>query len=330
MEIKMKKVLFKLVLTACAMASLAAVAQTAPKSDSVVKTEINKSYVDQRSDLIKKFGVTNTISMGWYTGGVDLLEIRDLWNNYTVLSNYLSERLGRLVVLETDKSDREVSKDALNSMDIVYTSAVMGVELMKAGWKPVVGRTEEIQGVILTQANAKVDSPADLKKLKIYGVKGATVTYFTASSIIKNNVYKAEEITQAADNPRFKIVNTKQNQLIDLLKSKDIDGAIIRETLANNLMKANPGKYKIAFKADAAPGHIIFVSPNVREDMVNQIRDSFLALTPDNPSYKKILSGLDGYQETDKTPFKVVTAANVAVANGVLASTGEKPLDIKK
>lgn len=326
----MKKVLLKLVLTTCAMASFAAVAQTVPKSDSVVKTEMNRSYVDQRNELIKRYGVNNAISMGWYTGGVDTLEIRDIWNNYTVLSNYLSERLGRLVVLETDKSDREVAKDALNSMDIVYTSAVMGAELMKSGWKPVVGRSEDIQGVIITQANAKIDSPADLKNFKIYGVKGATVTYFTANSMIKNGVYKQQEIMQSADNPKFKIVNIKQNQLLDLLKTKDIDGAIVRETIANNLMKANPGKFKIAFKADVAPGHILFVSPNVKEDTITQLRESFLALTPEVPAYKKILSGLDGYQEADKTPFKVVTAANVAVANGVLASTGEKSLEVKK
>lgn len=329
----MKKVLFKLVLTACAMASLAAIAKTESKADTVVKTEINKGVLgttEHRADLIKKYGVNNAISMGWYTAGVDTSEVREGWNNYTVLSNYLTEKLGRLVVIETDKSDREISKDALNSMEIVYTSAVMGTELMKAGWKPVVGRSESLQGVILVQENSKIDSPADLKKLEIYGVKGATVTYFVSNSIVKNNIYKVQEISESAKNPKFKIIDTKQNQLIELLKNKDIDGAIIRETLAKNLIKANPGKYKIAFKADLAPGHMLFVSPSVKEDTINKLRDAFLSLTPDNAQYKKILSGLDAYQELDKTPFKIVTAADLSPANGILASIGEKPLDGKK
>jgi len=316
----MKKGLLRLVAVACAMVSLSAFAQV--KSDAPV----NRSYVEHRNEIIKKYGVNSALSMGWYTGGVDALEIRDLWNNYTVLSNYLSERLGRVVVLETDKNDREVSADALKSMDIVYTSAIMGAELMKAGWKPVVGRTEDLQSVVLVNNSAKSDTPADLKNLKIYGVQGATVTYFALNSLIKSGAYKPEEASVSLASSKIKIVNTKQNQLLELLKSKEADGVILRETIANNLMKANPGKYKIAFKADAAPGHIIFVSPSVKEDVIAQLKESFLALTPDNPSYKKILSGLDGYQETDKIPFKVVTPAFTSAVNSVLVNTGGTPL----
>lgn len=322
----MKKILMNLMLTVSALACIQANAQTKPVVPQATTAEANKSYFEVRTDLVKKYGTSNSLSMGWYTGGVDTLEIRDLWNNYTLLSNYLSEKLGRLVVLETDKSDREIASDALTSMDIVYTSGVMGSELMKAGWRPVVGRTEDIQGVILVLNDTVIKEPKDLAKYKIYGVKGATVTYFVSSGLVKNNVYKVADVSSGGTNPKFKIVNTKQNQLVDLLKSKEVDGVIVRETLANKLIKDNPGKYKIGFKADTAPGHIIFVSPNITEVSANIIRDSFLTLTPDNPAYKKILSGLDGYQDTDKVPFKTVGSSFLPLVDGVIVNSGEKPL----
>ena len=76
----------------------------------------------------------------------------------------------------------------------------------------------------------------------------------------------------------------------------------MRDGFADRFVKENAG-YKIIFKAPVAKGHTIFVSPNASALYVETLRKTILDLNPDNKSGKKILIGLDGYNEADKVPF---------------------------
>ena len=299
-----------------------------PTTPTVNTTSVlaEKSSFETRVDLLKTNSLSQLVSMGWYTGQIDQLEILDLWNNYTSLSNYLTEKLGRLVVLETDKSDKQITLDAYNGMDLVYTSAIMGSQLVKAGWKPVVGRSEDIQSVVLMKKDVNIKNPKDLKNYNIVAAKGATVSYAAIYSFLDDNIYTAKDILDENTSANFKIESIKQNQLVDLLKNNMVDGIVIRETLANRLMKDSPDKYKIVYKPKVMPGHVVYASPAVSADGIELLRNSFLALNPENPTYNKILSGLDGYQQNDKKPFKVINEKDLTGMDSVFLKIGEKPL----
>lgn len=330
---KMKKVFLHTILAAVMLSSLGAWAQTKdniplPTSSSnsltVEKTGINKNLFSQRAELVKKYGVNNAISMGWYTGGVSKYEVRELWSNYILLGNYLSEKLNKLVVLETDKSDREIAIDAYKSMDIVYTSALMGGELEKAGWRPIVGRSEDLVAVVLVREGTVVNKPEDLKKITILGAKGTTVLSFAKYSLIKDGVFKPDEL-KAGSNNNFKVSDLKQTELLEFLKSKQIEGIIVRETVAKALIKDNPNKFKIVYTAVKAPGHIVFVSKNINLENEKIIQNAFISLTPEIPYYKNILSGLDGYQQNDLKPFKIVNSETLKDAKEVFKIEESKP-----
>ncbi len=260
--------------------------------------DVPNKYKD-RDALIKQYSNESTYSVGWYTGVVDFFEFRDILDRFLPMSNYLSKKIGRLVVTITDKYDVALVNDGLaGDMDIIYTSTIMGAALVEKGWRPVVGRTEDIVGVILTRIDVKMDSPEDMVGKKIIAPFGATVTY---------NVKYALETKKLLSKLQYAEKNVNQKQLQEIIKDKRFDGIVIRNTLAKRLMKEQPGKYKIGFAADPGNGHVLFVSKGVSEGEVGVIKNALLALTPDIPEYKEVLSGLDGYQEKDKQPFKVIT-----------------------
>lgn len=286
---------------------------------------VSKNLFAQRQDLIKKYGVASPISIGWYTGGVTNMDARTLWNNYLLLGNYLSEKLNKLVIVEADKNDREIAVDAIQNMDAVYTSALMGSQLVKAGWKPVVGRSDDLHGVILTQNNILINSAQDIKKIKVAAASGATVTQFTEYSLIKDGVYDLKDMQD--NNSNFKVLNTKQTQMLEILKNKQADGIVVRESVANKMMKDNPGQFKISYKALVAPGHMLYVRPGVSEDVASRLKDALLSLNPDVPSNKAILDNLDGYTESDKSAFRAVGPDSVEQASMVFNGLNEKPLN---
>lgn len=324
----MKKNYLSALLTALMLSSPVSWAQEKMSKDNTsvanYKLDATKTVVAQRAELIKTYGLTNALSMGWYTGGVATAELRDVWNNYITMSNYLSEKLNRLVVLETDKNDLEIAVDAYKSMDIVYTSALMGGELIKAGWRPIVGRSEDLAGVIIANINTVVEKPEDLKKLKIVGSFGATTFSFTRFSLIKDGVYKSEELKDDKVDDNFSSSNLKQNDLLEFLKNKKVDGVIVRDTVAAKLMKDNPNAYKIIYTAIKAPGHIVYVNKSVTKEEALIVKKAFLDLTTQVPAYKTILSGLDGYKPVDLTPFREVNEDTIKNAYEVYKLEGGK------
>lgn len=275
----------------------------------------------ERDRLIAQYGLKNSVTMGWYAGAVDTFEVRALINRFLPLSNYLSRQLGVLVILEADRSDREIAKDAdIGNLDIVYTSGLMASQLVKKGWVPIVGRSDGLRPVVVGLTTTKADTSADLKGKKISGAVGATVTAHTQYSLLVDGVIKD------INDPNFEIIQTGQQQLIELVKTKKSDGIIVRDIVGERLVKQNPQQFKILYRGKPAPGHVLLVSPNFPLAQRDLLRDLFINLRPTDAQNKKILSGLDGYQESDLQPFKVVGLEDLKISEEVFTGLKEKPL----
>lgn len=269
----------------------------------------DKNKFQERSELIRQYGVTQNVTMGWYIGLVDTFEMRELLNRYLPLSNYLSNRLGRLVVLETGKTDKGVAdKGMKGSLNIVYTSALMGSQLVKAGWIPIVGRSEDIRSVIVTPADVSIKEIQDFKGKQIWASEGGTVSQQVKYELINAGIIKD------AEDKNFVQKRMDQGQLLDVLKNKQAPAVVTREINAEKFIKSNPS-FKIAYKSGPIPGHMVLVSPNFDKSKIEPLRNAFLDLNADNADHKSILTSLDGYNEKEKKPFKSVAADNLKLAN---------------
>lgn len=293
---------------AITISSTLSYAQQSPNASTAVMSGANK--FSERADIIRKFGVTNTINIGWYTGAVQSVEYRDVLARFLPLSNYLSTTFGGTAVLITDKSDVEVTADALKGdIDVIYTSALQATKLLEKGWRPLVGRTDDLKGVILARKEAKITKLEDLAGKKIMANRIATVTQYT-----KYALHKA----QILDKTLFVEQSIGQLDMLNVLKDGAVDAIVVRDNIAEKMVSDNPGKYEIVLRAPASPGHVILISPKINVKDA-EVKEAFLRLTPSTKEAKEILAGLDGYREQDLKPFKEITEDNFVISKEVIS-----------
>lgn len=189
----------------------------------------------------------------------------------------------------------------------------MASQLVKDGWTPIVGRSENIKAVLVAKKDFKYASPKDLQGKKIIAASGATVTYYAQYSLIENKVLKSKE------DSLFSSQKLNQGQLLDFLKNGQADLIVVRDTIAAKIIKDNPS-YKIVYNAKEAPGHMLLVSPAFAPEKATMLKQIFLSLTPENEQHKNILSGLDGFQANDLKPFKEVSKESLELSDKVVSS----------
>lgn len=277
----------------------------------------------ERADLIRKLGTSQAFSMGWYTGTVSnkANDIREINENFLGLSNYLSEKFNNLIVLETIKSDREVAEEALKGdFDILYTSSLIGSQLIAQGWKPIVERSEKVTPVVLAlKENKKLNSEKDFSKSKIIGSNG--ITFLTFSYSLNNA--KLLDLNNLAQNNNFMSKKISQENLVSMLNNQQADGIVIRSVLADKLLKEN-NKYKVVYKGQSAPGDMVLINPKVDSTKEEQIRNIFLSLNNLDKN-SVVLKAIDGHT-LDSDVFKVVATDDVSLSNDIFKKTKQIPL----
>lgn len=284
--------------------------------------QVSTNIFADRAELIRKLGTSQSFSMGWYTGAISgANDIRDMNDNYLGLSNYLSAKLNNLVVLELIKSDRSVAEEALKgNFDILYTSSLMGSQLIAQGWKPLVERSESFMPVVIAlKSNNAINSEKDFSKVKIFGSNGTT-TIFTEYSLSEEKLLDINNLNQ---NPNFLVKKMNQESLIGLLNNKQADGIIVRNMLAEKLLNESDN-YKIVYKGKTSPGHMILLNPKVDSAREEQIRNVFLSINGlDKNSI--VLKAIDGHKKEAEV-FKTVSAEGIKLSSDVFKKTKQMPL----
>lgn len=277
----------------------------------------------ERADLIRRLGTSQSYSMGWYTGALSNNDndIREINENFLGLSNYLSIRLNNLIVLEAIKSDRTVGEEGLKgNFDLLYTSSLIGSQLIEKGWKPIVERTESVTPVVLAlKSNKRLNSEKDFSKSKIIGSNG--ITYTMLSYTLTNN--KVADVNVLNKNGNIISKKISQENLVNVLNNQQADGIVVRSFLAEKLL-AESDKYKIVYKGQSVPGHMIVLNPKVDSVREEQIRSVFLSL---NSLDKKsvVLKAIDGHNPKLEI-FKSVSQEGINLSSEVFKKTKQIPL----
>lgn len=285
--------------------------------------QVSTNIFADRAELIRKLGTSQSFSMGWYTGAIsnNANDIRDMNDNYLGLSNYLSVKLNNLVVLELIKSDRTVAEEGLKgNFDILYTSSLIGSQLVAQGWKPIVERSESFTPVVIAlKSNNAINSEKDFSKTKIVGSSGTT-TIFTEYSLSESNLLDINNINQ---NQNFVVKKISQESLVGLLNNQQADGIIVRGMLAEKLLNESD-KYKIVYKAKTSPGHMILLNPKVDSAREEQIRNVFLSINGLDKN-SVVLRAIDGHKSGVEV-FKTVSADDIKLSSDVFKKTKQMPL----
>lgn len=277
----------------------------------------------ERADLIRRLGTSQSYSMGWYTGALSNNDndIREINENFLGLSNYLSIRLNNLIVLEAIKSDRTVGEEGLKgNFDLLYTSSLIGSQLIEKGWKPIVERTESVTPIVLAlKSNKRLNSEKDFSKSKIIGTNG--ITYTMLSYTLTNN--KVADVNVLNKNGNIISKKISQENLVNVLNNQQADGIVVRSFLAEKLL-AESDKYKIVYKGQSVPGHMIVLNPKVDSVREEQIRSVFLSL---NSLDKKsvVLKAIDGHNPKLEI-FKSVSQEGINLSSEVFKKTKQIPL----
>jgi ABC-type phosphate/phosphonate transport system substrate-binding protein len=286
--------------------------------------QVSTNIFADRAELIRKLGTSQSFSMGWYTGAIsnNANDIRDMNDNYLGLSNYLSVKLNNLVVLELIKSDRTVAEEGLKgNFDILYTSSLIGSQLVAQGWKPIVERSESFTPVVIAlKSNNAINSEKDFSKTKIVGSSGTT-TIFTEYSLSESNLLDINNINQ---NQNFIVKKISQESLVGLLNNQQADGIIVRGMLAEKLLNESD-KYKIVYKAKTSPGHMILLNPKVDSAREEQIRNVFLSINGLDKNSVGLRS-IDGHKSGVEV-FKTVSADDMKTSSDVFKKTKQMPLN---
>lgn len=277
----------------------------------------------ERAELIKKIGTTQSFSMGWYAGSVanNANDIREINENFLGLSNYLSTKMNSLVVLEAIKSDRTVAEEALKgNFDILYTSSLIGSQLVAQGWKPIVERSENFTPVVLAlKTNAKVNSEKDFSKVKVLGSVGTSFTFATYSLAAA----KVLDIDNLNKNPNFTSKKISQESLINILNNQQVDAIVLRSAVAEKLM-AESDKYKVVYKGQVSPGHMVLLNPKVDANKEEQFKNIFLSFN--NLDKNSVaLKSIEGHKAGTEV-FKNVSNDDIKLANEVFNKTKQIPL----
>ena len=268
------------------------------KTEEVSKSQKASSHYALREDLIKQHGKYSGLIIGIFPGTVAVVNNTTYLNRYLPLSNYLTTTTNQLVSFSPELSvnvlKESVKKEKFN---FLYVNAEIGVEALKAKYEPLVQRSEKIVSVIMARNDFPDGKLSDLVGKKIGGIPQAMVSTLARAKFKKEKVDIVIESAGA----------TGQKDLILGLDNKILDGVVLREEVALDLIKKTPGKYRIAFTLETAPGFILFARKDVPTSMREQVVQSMIDLNPTNKSSLEILKGLDSKIST----FEKITKAEV-------------------
>jgi ABC-type phosphate/phosphonate transport system substrate-binding protein len=273
----------------------------------------------ERLEIIKKVGTSQASSIAWYSGNLGNADLKSTAENYLGLSNYLSAKTNSLIVLETLRSDKEVVEEAMaGKHEVVYASALLGSQLLNYGWKPLVGRAEPIEAVILTlKNNKKIQKESDLQTASIISAKGAITSAFTKYSLM--NSYDMKKM----DGNTYLTKDVSQDYLITLLDNVQVDGIVVRSVIADKFIKQSD-KYNIFYKSKPSPGHMVFVSPKMSPAKAEQLKLALLSLNTMSSS-SVALKAMEGHEE-GKAIFKEVTSEEIKLAQEVFTKTNQEAI----
>lgn len=256
----------------------------AQKTDNKITPISTGEIIKQRDELIKK-NATNPSSMviGIFPGTVGSVNNSIYLSRFLPFANNLSVSTGQLVSFVPELNVKKFKEQAKKEKyQLLYVNAEIAVDAYHTNYTPLVQRKERIVSVLLVKEESPVKEVKDLEGKKIGAVPQAMVSTLAKVQLKKDGLNT--DFVSAG--------STGQDELIIGIKNDLLDAIVLRKETAEDLIKKNPGKYRIALTLADAPGFILMARKDVPQTTRDSIANSLLALNPDNQADFTVLNGL--------------------------------------
>lgn len=220
------------------------------------------------------------IEIGFYPGS-NAKEELFYWSQRNLpFANYVSLRLDTLVTL-IPETNISVLKNLIKAQRYkwLFVNPDLAVVAQEIAYTPIVKQSEDTESVLLVRPDSQIHKYLDLRGRRLGLVKNTSTATLALAKIadIKDRV---DLVTTAVD----------QQSLLQTLDSGRADAIAIRKELANEAVKKNPTKYRLADSAGVVPGFVLLAHVSVSQDEVERMRSTFLSLRAEDSDVQEIMS----------------------------------------
>jgi ABC-type phosphate/phosphonate transport system substrate-binding protein len=263
---------------------LLAISIFAATSFNVVAQEAN--FISKRQELVKKNQNNKPLVFSLYSLNNKNLDANLMWNKFAPYSNYLSEQLDSLVVMDIDNTYYNLNKDILDNADIIYSTPLLYGQLKEAGWRPVVRANQQITSVIIVPFNSNIKDLNGLRNKKIMTEAGTTMSSYLLVELLDKKIFLNKE--EAKNN--YLQTHTSTEALLNYLNNDIVQAIAISDYEAKKLLAESKNKYKGIPADSVVPGAVVYVSPRLNEEQTNKIQQLFLNMKLNDELVRFVLS----------------------------------------
>ncbi|RJQ17704.1 MAG: phosphate/phosphite/phosphonate ABC transporter substrate-binding protein [Nitrospiraceae bacterium] len=219
------------------------------------------------------------------------LPATELIDRFAPLSDYLSRKIGKPVVMEISKDYKEhIDKIGKNKVDIAFMGPVSYVGLVeKYGSKPILARLEitgkpVFMGAVITSKNSKIKTLADLK-----GKKFAFVDPESTMGHLVPRYMLLEAGVDVKDLAESKFLYNHHNVALGVLTG-DFDAGAVKEDVFYEYEKRG---LKVLAWTPPISEHVFVTSSLLPKETVRILQEALLRLKDDKEG-KEILLRMQG------------------------------------
>lgn len=214
-----------------------------------------------------------------------------LFERFSPLRDYLSEELGREVVLETEKSPRKfLQKIRGHKYDLIFATPVMAFRALDYGHYQVAVISErKTRPLLMVKSYSLMESPEQLSTKKVALPPTISVINFMAERWFISKGLRPEEL------PEFVNYNS-HNAAYQAALAGDVDAAFVASFAVNQLRKKLP-ILRIIGSAESLPGSSILYASTLEGDLQRGLTNLIMKL-------KQSQQGRDILNRISLPPFR--------------------------
>jgi ABC-type phosphate/phosphonate transport system substrate-binding protein len=242
-------------------------------------------FISKRHELVKKNQNTKPLVVAFYNSNNKNLDVNLMWNKLAPYSNYLSEKLDNLVVIDVDNSYYNLNKDILANTDILYSTPLIYNQLKDLGWNPIVKLNQQTKPVIIVLNESSIKSLAGLKGKRIMTEGGSTMSAYLKVELFDKKILSRTESTE-----KYVEANSSTDALLNYLNSGEADAIALNDNTARRLIAENKNKYRAISTDSYTPGSVVYVSPRMSTEQVEKIKTLFLNMKLNDETVRFVLN----------------------------------------
>jgi phosphonate transport system substrate-binding protein len=218
----------------------------------------------------------------------------ELQRKYQPMVDYLEKKLGKKVVyVPVIDYGAVVSALSAGKIDFAWLGGFTHVQArVLAGAKPVVMRDidREFTSVFVANTAQGINKPEDLKgKTFAFGAKSSTSGHLFPRHYLKTSF----NIDPEHDFSAQPMYSGAHDSTVKLVESGKVQAGALNSEVWERLVetrKVDPSKVKVLWTTPHYVDYVWTVRKDVSPDLIKKFSDAFLALDPNKPEHKDVLT----------------------------------------